>query len=712
MDFRARIIAELDANKARAQLQSLTKEQTVDLAVDVAIKNAKALDNLKADAVSLQKTLSKDFNIKIDNKQAMQAIKQVQSETVKAQKQLAKEQQQAAKQQQNLSSSYYKQLFDNQFNDRYTKSSELQKMADYYASMEKEALRMQQQVQNIQKRVSQGFLDVDVSNIQKNLKKYAGVDSSTLKEVENSYQRLISLQKELQTGMNSGTGSKLSDTEFVDKYNQFSDVLQKCQNQMKVLSNEASGLARPFNSLDAIIASNKTLTWLKNNTKAAKDYGEALEQVASKQRSATSASELQQYNKEFKNIVSQAQLAGKTGKSWADDFRRAFSQIAQFAGAYGIIQNVIMDVPRQMWSAVRDVDDAMTNLQMATGVSNDQAKELMATYAQLGDQLKAASTDIAASATEWLKQGQSIADSEKLAQDSIILSKIGDLSSEEATSTITAAMKSYDLGVDEVMSFVDKISAIDMASATDVGGLATAFNEVAANARNAGVEVDKLLSYAAVIGETTQESMSSVGTSLNAIFSRMGNIKLSRLKDPETGEDLSNTETSLRNVGIELRESTGEFRDFDEVLDEVASKWNTYSEVTQRSIASSMAGTHHMNEIMVLMQNYGDVQKYMSEAADSAGTSMEKYEAYTQSLEGRIQGFTNSFQTLSSTFLNTNLFGSLIDGGSQFLNILTQILDVGGGIPAMLGLFTTVLGAKGHGKQKVIVFNALSYKVA
>ena len=259
MDFRARIIAELDANKAKAQLQSLTKQQTVDLAVDVAIKNAQALDNLKTDATSLQKLLSKKFNIKIDNKQAVQAIQQVNREAANAQKQFVK-------QQQNLSSSYYKQLFDNQFNDRYTKSSELQKMADYYANMEKEALKVQQQMQNIQKRVSQGFLDVGISNVQKNLKKYAGVDSSTLKEVENSYQRLISLQKELQTGMNSGTGTKLSDSEFVDKYNQFSDVLQKCQNQMKVLSNEASGLARPFNSLDAITASNKTLTWVKNNT--------------------------------------------------------------------------------------------------------------------------------------------------------------------------------------------------------------------------------------------------------------------------------------------------------------------------------------------------------------------------------------------------------------------------------------------------------------
>lgn len=119
-----------------------------------------------------------------------------------------------------------------------------------------------------------------------------------------------------------------------------------------------------------------------------------------------------------------------------------------------------------------------------------------------------------------------------------------------------------------------------------------------------------------------------------------------------------------------------------------------------------------MNEIMVLMQNYGDVQKYMSEAADSAGTSMEKYEAYTQSLTGKIEGFTNSFQTLSSTFLGTDFFGGLIDGGTQFLNILTQILDVGGGLPAMLGTLTAIRGAKGHGKHNVIVFNALSYKVA
>ena len=78
----------------------------------------------------------------------------------------------------------------------------------------------------------------------------------------------------------------------------------------------------------------------------------------------------------------------------------------------------------------------------------------------------------------------------------------------------------------------------------------------------------------------------------------------------------------------------------------------------------------------------------------------------------KIEGFTNSFQTMSTTFLGSDFFGGLIDGGTQFLNILTQILDVGGGLPAMAGLFTTIMGARGRGKRKVIVFNALSYKVA
>lgn len=567
------------------------------------------------------------------------------------------------------------------------------------------------QISKFQFKVNTGGLTAELSKLKSQIDRFS--QQSMTDGQKAQVEKITTSYRQLQQVINEISAKSKSGTLNTDDINRYNAALKTTQNQVRVLSNELSGMA---SATDRIKLTSQMQSWLNNNTKATKEARAEIERYIQEINSLNGSltkGQLNGYANSFKSINAQMVAMGKTGSSAITDFKRAFTQIAQFAGAYGIIQNVMWQVPRQMWQAVRDIDSAMTNLQMATGVSNDQAKELMSTYAQLGNQLKATSTDVAASATEWLKQGQSIENSEKLAQDSIILSKIGDLSSEDATKTITAAMKSYSLGVDEVMGFIDQISSIDLVSATDVGGLAQAFNEVAANAKQAGVSTQELLSYAAVIGETTQEGMASVGTSLNAIFSRMGNIKLARLKDYENnGEDLSNVETVLRGVGISLRDSVNEFRDFDEVLDETASRWNSFSGVQQRAVAQAFAGTHHMNEFMILMQQWGNVEKYITEADGASGQSLEKYEAYVDSLAGKIEGFTNSFQTLSSTFLDSNLFGGFIDGGTQFLNILTQILDVGGGIPAMLGLFTTVLGARGHGKQKVIVFNALSYKVA
>lgn len=368
----------------------------------------------------------------------------------------------------------------------------------------------------------------------------------------------------------------------------------------------------------------------------------------------------------------------KSAQSTGAQFAQAVSKGASKSkkGKDGLIQNTVMQIPSQMISAVKDYDSAMTNMQMATGISNNQAQELMNTYSDMGKQLKVTGVDVATSATEWMKQGKTIEESNKLAQDSIVLSKIGDLSSDDATRTITAAMKSYDLNESQVMDFVDQISAIDMASGTDVGGLANAFNEVAANANQAGISTKQLLSYAAVIGETTQEGMSSVGTSLNAIFSRMGNIKLSRLKDYQNGgEDLSNVETVLKGVGISLRDTDGEFKNFGDVLDDTAARWSDFGTVQQRAVAQAFAGTNHMNDFMVLMQQYSKAQEYMQTASDASGTSMEKYGAYTDSFEGKLEGLKSTFESLSNTVVNSDFLKGTIDTGTQALEIFDKVTN-------------------------------------
>ena len=54
-------------------------------------------------------------------------------------------------------------------------------------------------------------------------------------------------------------------------------------------------------------------------------------------------------------------------------------------------------------------------------------------------------------------------------------------------------------------------------------------------------------------------------------------------------------------------------------------------------------------------------------------------------MEAKIQQFKAQFQDLSSSAINSDFLKGAIDAGTKLLEILTQIIDVGGGIPAVLG---------------------------
>lgn len=408
-------------------------------------------------------------------------------------------------------------------------------------------------------------------------------------------------------------------------------------------------------------------------------------------------------NSQFSNFKNTIKATGQDVKSFTQILGDDISKFAQWTISATVLMQAISAV-KNLISTVYDLDSSLTDLRQATGYSNEQAQELLNTYIDLGKQIGATGSEVASAASSWLRQGKSIADTNTLIQDSMILSKVGQIESADATKYLTAITKAYGTSVEDTLSVVDKLSAVDMTSATDVGGLAEAMSQVSTNAQLAGVSMDTLLGYIATIGETTQESMSSVGTSLNAIFSRMGNIKLSRLEDPETGESLNNVETSLKNVGISLRDANDSFRDFDDVLTETASNWDNYSDVEKRSIAASIAGVNHMEDFLVLMEGFGNASKYAATAQDSAGTAMDKFNIYTESAEAKSKKLQASLESLAENTLNSGLIKSFLDGSTELVDFAdkTDLLQIAlialatagatKAIPAIAGLVTTGTG--------------------
>lgn len=344
---------------------------------------------------------------------------------------------------------------------------------------------------------------------------------------------------------------------------------------------------------------------------------------------------------------------------------------------------------KEVYDNVVKLDSAVVNLSMVTGYNRDRTKELVASYSEMAQELGAVTSEVAAAADDWLRQGYSLEDTNELIKTSTVLSKIGLIDSAEATQYLTSAIKGYKVEINDAMSIADKLSAVDMAAAVSVGGLAEGMSKTANSARLAGVEMDTLLGYLAAVGEVTQQDMASIGNAFKTMFARYSNVKLNKLVDDD-GESLNDYERILTRVGIRLRDNLGEFRDFTDVLDDVQAKWSSLTEVEQSAIATALGATRQKENVLTLMENYGKAMEYAGISADSAGTAMEKYDAYSRGIEANIARAKASFESLSTNLLNSDAvvtFVKLANGALQFADALAKCKLL---LPAIVGVVTSI----------------------
>ena len=395
-----------------------------------------------------------------------------------------------------------------------------------------------------------------------------------------------------------------------------------------------------------------------------------------------------QFQNTFNDLRLDAIKAGVETTNVFDKLNSALKTNIKQRAATAIVGFSVQQL-KEVYDNVVKLDSAVVNLSMVTGYNRDRTKELVASYSEMAQELGAVTSEVAAAADDWLRQGYSLEDTNELIRTSTVLSKIGLIDSAEATQYLTSAIKGYKVEIGDAMSVADKLSAVDMAAAVSVSGLAEGMSKTANSARLAGVEMDTLLGYLAAVGEVTQQDMASVGNAFKTMFARYSNVKLNKLVDDD-GESLNDYERVLTRVGIRLRDNLGEFRDFKDVLDDVRAKWSSLTKVEQSAIAAALGATRQKENVLTLMENYGKAMKYAGISADSAGTAMEKYGAYSQGIEANIARAKASFESLSTNLLNSDAvvtFVKLANGALQFADALAKCKLL---LPAIVGVVTSI----------------------
>lgn len=108
---------------------------------------------------------------------------------------------------------------------------------------------------------------------------------------------------------------------------------------------------------------------------------------------------------------------------------------------------------------------------------------------------------------------------------------------------------------------------------------------------------------------------------------------------------VNDVEKVLSKVGIRLRDTNKDFRDAQDILDDVAKSWGTYDDLTKQALATAIAGTRQRESFLSLMSNYDKALKLENSALNSNGKAMEKYAIYQDSIAAKQERITALAQT-------------------------------------------------------------------
>ena len=387
---------------------------------------------------------------------------------------------------------------------------------------------------------------------------------------------------------------------------------------------------------------------------------------------------LKQMEKDLKSADKAMSALGKNTMSFSEAMKVALTRIVEWGISTALIYGSLRKI-REGVQFVKDLNAELINVRVVTGMTKDETVALAGEYNNLARELGATTLEIAKGSLEWFRQGKTIEQTSELMRSTMILSKLGNLDSAQATELLTATLNGYKLEAEDSIRIVDQLIAVDNEYATSAGEVATALQYSANSAQQVGVGLEELISYITTVSSVTRRSAESIGQSFKTMFARMESIKLGKMfeDDPTTINDV---EKALSLVDIQIRDSQNSFRDMGDVLEDVAAKWNTMSETEQSAISGAIAGVRQRENFLVLMNNFTEALEAQDIALRSNGLATERMGTYLEGVEAHANNLATAMEEMWSKTINSDAIINMLDFGTKMVDMIN---DFGGLIPVL-----------------------------
>lgn len=590
----------------------------------------------------------------------------------------------------NLRNSLKKQLPTEQFEILKRKTQEIYD-AEIFSrrrNVDIAADRDTKQALNIKNNFDSGNIDSEYSKIESSLRSLNTVSKTTKENLNKLSQSYIALKNAIDTN---------NTKEIIKTYNQFEDALKKVNNELK----QAAQLQKINESVYNLESSKKQFSneinvWLSQNSSATKKFGLRIKTIQSQLESCNETS-LDRLKDEFRDITQEATIAGKTGLNFIDTLKQKGKELASYYTISGSFYKIV-DIAKQAYQNVANVDSAMTNLYKVTDNTDAEYSDFFQNAKQNAKDLGVTLTDYITATSEWSKLGYDINASSQLAKVSSIYQNVGEVDAETAVKDIVTALKAYNINVDDAISIVDKFNKLGNEFAVSSSSLGEGLKVSASSLAVAGNDINKSLAMLTGGGEITQD-IGELGNGLKTISLRLRGMK-GELQDIgeeyEDIESVSKIQTQIYNLTeghTNIFNDDGSFKDTYDILESISEVYDKLSDTNKADLTEIMFGKNRANQGVAIIQAFqsGQIQKAYQATQNSAGSAQEEQNKWLDSIEAKTNQVKSSLESLSTTIMNDKVVKFVIDNLTAIISGTDDLIENITTLPVLLTAATTAL---------------------
>ena len=355
-----------------------------------------------------------------------------------------------------------------------------------------------------------------------------------------------------------------------------------------------------------------------------------------------------------------------------DSLKTRIAYVFSLGNAYyqlrRMLQNTLTDV--------ENIDKAFASIAMVTDKTVSGLWEHYGEYAAMAQKLGQSTESAIKASALFYQQGLKDAEVMQLTEETMKLATLAGLDFEKATSQMTAALRGFHMEMDQGAHVTDVYSELAAHAAADVNGIAYAMSKTASIANNAGMAFETTAAFLTQMIETTQEAPENIGTAMKTIIARFTELKKNVAGTAESEfEDLdyNKVDTALKSVGVQLKDTNGQFRNLDEVFLELSEKWNTLDRNSQRYIATIAAGSRQQSRFIAMMENYERTLELVNITQDAEGRSNEQFAKNAESLTFKIQELKTAWEQFRMSIADSKFFKNVVDILKDFINTLNKM---------------------------------------